>query len=115
MTHRFLIADRGTHTAAVKTCKGRKMNHVATQLNPRKDRRGKDSYIYHREGTFEMYYNHNLNHAHFIPMGKYDHEMRKYATLFVSHRRNEIPRLVDWRERNGYTLLQNIYDPKVSL
>ena len=101
-THNFKIADRGTHRDAVKTVDGRPMRLIAQQVNRRTVRSGKPSYIYHHEGGKNIYYNHGLHQAHYIPMGFNDAEMQKYYIVFVLQPQH--PSNASWLQRNDYTM-----------
>ena len=101
-THSFKIADRGTHLATTKSVDGKRMLLIASQVNRRTLRSGKPSYIYHQEGTKNIYYNHGLHQAHYIPMGFNDDEMLKFYIVFVLQPQH--PTNAAWLSRNDFTL-----------
>jgi len=101
MPYRFIIADRKTHNIPDKTWKGNEIELVASQPNPRVDRKGKDSFIY-RIGR-DIYYNHDLKHNWFIPMAKTKDGMRRYYGVFCGE--NPTPQTTEWLARNHYNLV----------
>lgn len=76
------IADRDTRYSFTKKIDGKAMILVATKTSRRLLRKEKIQYIYSMDGTKGIYYNESKNGVLFVPMARYEYNMRKHHDLY---------------------------------
>lgn len=76
------VADRDTFTSLIKKIDGHSMVLVATKTSRRTMRKGKTQYIYWMEGTKGVYYNEAKNGVLFVPMARFDSNMKRHYDLY---------------------------------
>lgn len=97
-----VTADLESVTKKIKTVRGRPMILVGTWTTKRR-RQDEKIYIYHLEGTREIFYMHSRDGTVFMRIAVRRSDMERFYRTFVEPPLTQPEK--DWAELYGYTVL----------